>query len=1218
MSAVISSNIQLFYYRGSNSIAISSLPSISNIVQITKYVNGSPVNWTSGLPSFLQGFSSLDPNTGYLVISSESATFPFNLHNEAETTLTSKTITQSLEISEFSGTTIEINNASFFNKVNKIFTYVNSSPLDWTKGVPNFLQGFNSLENGKVYLFNSVITPYTLFTDITTTTTTTTTTIEPGDNILYGLSNVNNDYLALTGTSSSRYNNRSFFVISGKDPFVGYDYIITDIAIGFGHLLFLTDDGALYSVGTIDGGALGDGSSASDNREPVRIGGNNTFTSIAAGSTYSFAVASNGTLWAAGSTSSTSNYGLTLAQVGIDNNWLAVYNGAYAIKTNGTLWSFGATRLQYLKNFSTGQIGTDTDWKAVFSNGGGAGSSEFFHKGDILYAIGENSYGELGLGNSTDQIILQAIPGFNSPGSEYKVSSTGETTLILKKDNGQSYGTLYGCGRNNYRQVLDGSDSAAFLLRTIDTNVIDMVVGYDGRSVFYIKNGNIYYNGYILNSTTASSLYYGSTLATGADRTNGYVHKKQITINADNFTKIYGSTIYGQFYAIRPEQGDFNNPTLYYVDNKTDLKTYGTAKWVTDNTDLNSYISSVVIDHQKKRGFFANSANDSIIVMDLVTGRNIATIYTGYNSRPVHLEINQNLGKVYCCNKDSDKLMIIDTSTYSTNFVSTESDPNQSCIGTNNQIYVAHTNSTLIRIYSSSGSPLGSIDKGINSYNITYSNADNSLYTTKNSSTFYKYTLDANGVTVLSTSEVAKTSTDYVFSTIYPIYYIGGNILHYRNVYSSKIYTGSAYSRLMSQFVEAYDYINGGGTPLSTSSYIAFGHTSYIYIPNYTTTTTTLPPQPTTTTTTTTTTSTTTTSTTTTGTTTSTTTTTPSPEDFIATIQSYLNSDKDVNIQFNSAPTSIIDWGDDSAPVFAIATGIYRHTYPNSGEYTLKISSLTDMIGITLGFTLFSDQNKIIKTIDQFGTRFKPSTMAGMFKHCSSLKSVPSTFTPSGTSLNETFFNTSLNCDLSNWNVSNIIDFSRCFASATSFNGNISTWNVSNGANFAGMFDAAFQFNQDISNWNVANATNFEQMFRVARAFNQDISSWNVSSVINFTSMFNQALAFNQDIGSWDVSGGRTFSNMFNGATSFDQNLSSWDISSINTSIGLNSFMQNITLSTANYDAILRNWSINRNSYRADFFPHFGNSQHSASGIFDKLQLIAYGWTITDANGTAT
>ena len=62
------------------------------------------------------------------------------------------------------------------------------------------------------------------------------------------------------------------------------------------------------------------------------------------------------------------------------------------------------------------------------------------------------------------------------------------------------------------------------------------------------------------------------------------------------------------------------------------------------------------------------------------------------------------------------------------------------------------------------------------------------------------------------------------------------------------------------------------------------------------------------------------------------------------------------------------------------------------------------------------------------------------------------------------------------------------------------------------------EFNQDISNWDVSNVINMSAMFAYAESFNQDISGWDTGRVQNFNSMFAFAHSFCQDLSGWDAS----------------------------------------------------------------------------------------------------
>ena len=133
---------------------------------------------------------------------------------------------------------------------------------------------------------------------------------------------------------------------------------VTRIAAG-NHTMLLTKDGKIYVSGNNDAGQLGDGhyfdSEISDNHynattfKPVEKDGVK-FRSVTATLYNSYAIASDGTLWAWGDNSqnqvnsSTTTIFTTPQQVGEDTDWTQVQAGlkmSAALKADGTLWTWG-------------------------------------------------------------------------------------------------------------------------------------------------------------------------------------------------------------------------------------------------------------------------------------------------------------------------------------------------------------------------------------------------------------------------------------------------------------------------------------------------------------------------------------------------------------------------------------------------------------------------------------------------------------------------------------------------------------------------------------------------------------------------------------------------------------------------------------------------------------------------------------------------------------
>ena len=140
----------------------------------------------------------------------------------------------------------------------------------------------------------------------------------------------------------------------------------------------------------------------------------------------------------------------------------------------------------------------------------------------------------------------------------------------------------------------------------------------------------------------------------------------------------------------------------------------------------------------------------------------------------------------------------------------------------------------------------------------------------------------------------------------------------------------------------------------------------------------------------------------------------------------------------------------------------------------------------------------------------------------------------------EVFVESQFNGDISNWDVSNVINMIGMFAE-TSFNWDISIWNVSNVTDMREMFYES-KFNKNISKWNVSNVTDMSYMFKDSK-FNRDISNWNVSNVTHMYGMFNKS-KFNGDISNWNVSNVTDMSYMFCDSE-FNGDISNWNLSNL-------------------------------------------------------------------------
>jgi len=192
------------------------------------------------------------------------------------------------------------------------------------------------------------------------------------------------------------------------------------VAAGSSHTIFLHSDGTLWGAGQNAFGQLGDGTFA-DHSAPARIGTASSWTAIAAGLEHNLALRADGTLWA---------WGLN------DFGALGVVNNAgIPIASQG----------------SPVQVGTARNWVAVAAAGG---ASSYALKADgTLWAWGDNTLGQLGNGNPSGAQVNTPGQVLNPSGIAFvAIASGGGHALALQAD-----GSLWSWGSNNNGELGQGN-----------------------------------------------------------------------------------------------------------------------------------------------------------------------------------------------------------------------------------------------------------------------------------------------------------------------------------------------------------------------------------------------------------------------------------------------------------------------------------------------------------------------------------------------------------------------------------------------------------------------------------------------------------------------------------------------------------------------------------------------------------------------------------------
>ncbi len=252
------------------------------------------------------------------------------------------------------------------------------------------------------------------------------------------------------------------------------------LACGGAHSLAIKSDGSVWTWGFNGAGQIGDGTwpDVMYATTPVQV--LTEVTDVAAADSASFAIKSDGSLWAWGYNEWGQLGDSTLGEV--VNRPVQVMTGvagvaggfihSLVLKTDGTLWAFG--------NNSWGQLGDgpSLNWPPipvqvplteVAAVAAGDVHSLALKTDGTLWAWGGNDYGQLGDGTTAvRRSPVQVLTGVAA------VTAGPEHSLALKTD-----GTLWAWGANSYGQLGDGTttDHAVPAQVQVPTEVITMATG---------------------------------------------------------------------------------------------------------------------------------------------------------------------------------------------------------------------------------------------------------------------------------------------------------------------------------------------------------------------------------------------------------------------------------------------------------------------------------------------------------------------------------------------------------------------------------------------------------------------------------------------------------------------------------------------------------------------------------------------------------------------
>ena len=300
-------------------------------------------------------------------------------------------------------------------------------------------------------------------------------------------------------------------------------------AAGF-HTLFVKADGTAWATGDNRFGQLGDGSNQNE-VSPVQVkAGGVPITgvkAVSAGSWHSLLLKNDGTVWAFGYNwtgqlgDGTNQDRNTAVQVKVNGVPLTGVKAIAAgsshslfLKTDGSVWAVGDNWSGQLGDgveiYPDGNTHTSTpvqvmsDVKAIE---GGQEHSLFLKPDGRVFAVGGNSSGQLGNGTTSDYFTPVRIPVQTQTGI-VAISARGSHSLFLKTD-----GTVWGCGENWEGELGDGTTVSPrpSLVKMRSHGAGITAIGAGLRHSIYVQGG--------LAWATGSNLFFGLGDGTNESRT---------------------------------------------------------------------------------------------------------------------------------------------------------------------------------------------------------------------------------------------------------------------------------------------------------------------------------------------------------------------------------------------------------------------------------------------------------------------------------------------------------------------------------------------------------------------------------------------------------------------------------------------------------------------------------------------------------------------------
>jgi alpha-tubulin suppressor-like RCC1 family protein len=391
----------------------------------------------------------------------------------------------------------------------------------------------------------------------------------------YSIFLANNGSIYVTGNNANGQlgmgNTTEYLVPTLLTFFTTQSLTVSQISTGWDYTLFLTSTGTVYACGLQTNGRLGNGLTAAANiLTPVLISTLSNIKIASTGNSFSVFVSNTGFIYTCGNVANgrLGNPNITV-DIGVPTI-LSTINNVDSISigftrshtliktTNNSVYSFGYNNILQLgiSPYGSQSIPIKPRFPNIFVSdyivkfAAGWEHSLFLANSGVVYGVGRNSEGQLGVGNANNRPSIAPITALSGIVIE-KIYCGYLYSMFIEKTTGR----VYGCGQNNFGQVGIGGASTNVLTPTLLTYftitnpqvIVDISCGWY-HTHFITSTGTVFACGLQRNGQFGNGTSPNSGLFTPIQIISGTILTNIKQISAGEIFSLFLKTT-GEVYA---------------------------------------------------------------------------------------------------------------------------------------------------------------------------------------------------------------------------------------------------------------------------------------------------------------------------------------------------------------------------------------------------------------------------------------------------------------------------------------------------------------------------------------------------------------------------------------------------------------------------------------------------------------------------------------------